>query len=306
MDVVLIHLGSRPPRYLRACTRQVEKVAGAPPVLVGPLRGARYRGEKLRRFRATEGLTELGLGGFWRYAAERFFVLEEHMRKTGLERCLHIESDCLLYVAPSAYEGWLSDVYGDSVATCPLTDDQDTAAAMYVGSLQALSAFNLALLRLVALGPARLLELHGGEMGNEMRMIRVLRDAGLARALPVTVAQAKALGSPIIFDPASYGQFVDGTPGAPGVPYAGEHHQAGRELIGGHCQILWNTQRRCRSSSRAARAASTRWQTCTSTPSGSSAGSQSPSPSQRRRLPPGSEILPELWSARDSAVLAAA
>ncbi len=120
--------------------------------MIGPRDAARYRGPQLDRFRASEQLSSFGLGGFWRYACERFFVLEEHMRRTGLERCLHIESDVLLYLAPGDFDAWLRARYAGAVAVCPLTESEDTAAAMYVGSLAGLAALNDALLELVALG----------------------------------------------------------------------------------------------------------------------------------------------------------
>lgn len=245
LEVVLVHLGGRPPRHLRDAVAQAHGVSGREPIVIGPLRGARLRSERLTRFRRGERLTELGLGGFWRYSAERLLVLEEAMSRAGIDRCLHIESDNLLYMDPARYEGWLADTYAGAVATCPLTEHEDTAAIMYVGSLASLRAFNDGLVDLVELGPARLLEQRGGPMANEMRMLRLLRDGGLAQPLPGLVADALAAGAPAVFDPASYGQQVDGTPSTPGVPYAGEHHFIGRELLAGRYTVLWDAQQRC-------------------------------------------------------------
>jgi hypothetical protein len=245
MDVVLVHLGRPVPHYVRVCAQQVEAVAGRPPLLVGPREAARLRSAKLRRFREVERLTDMGLQSFWRYSCERFFVLEEAMRQAGLDRALHIENDNLLYAAPEELAGWMADRLGPAVALCPLTDDEDTAGIMYVGSLAALSQFTDALLELVALPPAELLAEHGGPMANEMRMIHLLRvRQDLARALPTNVEAALAAGSDHVYDPASYGQWVDGTPSTPGVPYAGDHHAVGREFLANDIKLLWDAQRR--------------------------------------------------------------
>lgn len=244
LDVVLIHLGGRVPGYLRTSAAQARAVSGRDPVVVGPLAGARLRGDRLTRFRRRERLSDLGLARFWRYSAERLFVLEEAMRSAGLDRCLHIESDNLLYADPATYDPWLRTTFRDGVAICPLTRTEDTAAIMYVGSRSALGSFNERLLELVEMGPQVLLETHGGEMANEMRMLRVLRDEGLAEALPTTVAAALASESSAVFDPASYGQCVDGTPATPGISYAGDHHEIGRHLLGGDYRVIWDAQQR--------------------------------------------------------------
>jgi hypothetical protein len=242
--VVLIHLGSRLPPYVRAAAAQVETVSGQAPLLVGPVRGRRYRGQRIQRFRRMEQLTAMGLSGFWRHTCERFFVLEEAMRQGRLGRCLHIESDNVLYVAPQAYESWLIETYGETLATCPLTETEDAASLMYVGSLDALSAFNDALLELVEMPAEALLAHFGGTMANEMRMIHVLRtEHDMVRSLPTTVRESREAGLQWVFDAASYGQWVDGTPPSPGFPYAGEHHIVGREILAGNYRVLWNAQR---------------------------------------------------------------
>lgn len=243
MPIVLIHLGSRFPRHMRACISQVERIEGRRPLIVGHARAARYRGDAVARFRGIETLSGLGGRRFWRYACERFFVLEEFMAQCGIDRCMHIESDVLLYRASHQLADWLGDTYGSDVAVCPMTDTEDTAAVMYVGSRDALARFNAALLALVTLGPAALLARYGGSMAHEMRMLHILRtEEGLCRPLPTTIEQGLAAGAPCLFDPASYGQWVDGGPGQPGVPYAGEHHAIGREFLSGNYELLWDAQ----------------------------------------------------------------
>jgi hypothetical protein len=243
VEIVLIHLGSRLPRHLHAAVAQVEAITGRRPFVVGRWRAKKLVSAKIRRFRSVESLSEMGLRGFWRYSAERFLVLEAFMADQRLDRCLHIESDTLLYVDPAEYSDWLRKRYGEGIAACPLTEHEDTAAVLSVGGRAGLSAFNDAFLDLASVPPPDLLARFGGQMAHEMRMIRILRDAGLADALPTTLESANASGSAVVFDPGSYGQFVDGIPGRPGVPYAGEHHEVGRELIAGRCRVVWDSER---------------------------------------------------------------
>jgi hypothetical protein len=229
---------------MAACARQVESVSGRPPLVVGPERASGYRGPKLERFRGIEQLSGFGLEGFWRYAAERFFVLEELMADAGLERCIHLESDNLLYAAPAQLAPWMKEAYGGSVTVCPLTDTEDTAALMYVGSRASLSKLTQGLLELVQLGPAGLQAEHGEGMPNEMTMLHILRTKlGLCEALPVRASDARALNAPFVFDPGSYGQLVDGTVFEPGIPYLGDHQLVGRDLLAGRSRLVWDAGR---------------------------------------------------------------
>jgi hypothetical protein len=126
-----------------------------------------------------------------------------------------------------------------------LNETEDTAAVMYAGSVAALSKFNRALLGLVGLGGERLLARYGGQMANEMRMLSIIRSQmGLCRALPTTVADATASGARWVFDPASYGQFLDGVPGDPGTSFVGDHHLVGREILKGDYEVSWDSPRR--------------------------------------------------------------
>jgi hypothetical protein len=229
---------------MSACRRQIEAVWGRAPLVVGPERASSYSGSKLDRFRKIEQLSDLGLEGFWRYACERFFVLEELMAEVGLDRCIHLESDNLLYAPPAPLAPWLRDVYGESVTVCPLTDTEDTAAVMYVGSRAALSRFTQGLLDLVELGPDGLQAEHGEGVPHEMKMLHILRTKlGLCEALPIKVGEARALHASYVFDPGSYGQLVDGTVFEPGIPYVGDHQLIGRDLAAGRARLVWDAGR---------------------------------------------------------------
>jgi hypothetical protein len=243
LDVVLIHLGSRPPGYMHVAARQAREISGRDTVVIGPKLGASYRGAKLDAFRDGEQLSGFGLSGFWRYTAERFFVLEEHMRATGMSSCIHLESDNLLYVSPAEFGDWLFRTYGDGVAVCPFTRTEDTAAVFYVGSLDALAAVNEALLEMARMPPGELLEKHGGEMANEMRMLRLIREAGLCSALPASIEDAERAGSAHVFDPGSYGQYIDGWYWEPGVSFTDARHLVGEALAEGRYRLYWNAWR---------------------------------------------------------------
>jgi hypothetical protein len=198
--------------------------------------GAALDGPKLRTFRRRERLSQMGPRGFWRYAAERLFVLEEYMRRAGMPRCLHVESDNLVFpeLLTAGSRGALDHHLGSSVAACPLTEDEDTAAVLYVGSIDALGRVTDALLDLASMRPEHFLQVHGGQMFNEMRMLAVLREWGLTRSLPTSPAEPLARSLGLVFDPASYGQWLDGTHSVPGTAFASDLHILGPALRSGN------------------------------------------------------------------------
>jgi hypothetical protein len=76
-------------------------------------------------------------------------------------------------------------------------------------------------------------------------MLNLLRvEFDLARALPTTLPAAARSGAPAVFDAASYGQWIDGTPKTAGVPFASDHHVVGRALLAGEIEVGWDAQRR--------------------------------------------------------------
>ena len=242
--VIFVQLGRQVPPYLGVAMAQCRSVdGGLRPLLVGPHDGAQSRGPKLDAFRQGEHLSEQGPRGFWRYAAERLFVLEVFMERNGIDRCLHIESDNLILLPSKDVADRATRFFGSQVATCPLTEHFDTAAVLYVGSRAALSRLTAGLLDLALLPPRELLRLHGGPMANEMRMLAILRSAGLSAALPTRPRSEAATEMECIFDPASYGQWLDGTVAAPGVPYATGDHFLGPDLIDGTLVVRWGFER---------------------------------------------------------------
>jgi hypothetical protein len=245
IPVVLVHLGSPLPRHARVCIRQVTAVSGEAPLVIAGRMARSLVSAELETFRRVESLSAPGREVLWRYACERFFLLEAAMRELRLERCIHIECDVLLYAPPTSYLEWLISTYGERLATCPARDLEDTAAVMYVGSRETLAEFNARLLELVALPPDELLDVHGGRMANEMRMMNIVRtESGVVQCLPTTVDTARQTDSSYIFDPSSYGQYVDGTPNAPGEKRASDLHFAGRDLLSGHARLRWDAQQR--------------------------------------------------------------
>lgn len=79
--------------------------------------------------------------GFWRFATERFFYLEELMRVSGAQRALHLESDNLIYFDPLSIFDTVSTVFPGLAA--PFVNDTSCAPGIvFVSSLSAIQHLN--------------------------------------------------------------------------------------------------------------------------------------------------------------------
>ena len=76
--------------------------------------------------------------GFWRFATERFFYVEELMRQMGATRSIHIESDNLIYFDPAKIGGTLSELYAGLAAPFA-NDDLCVPGIVYVANIDVLS-----------------------------------------------------------------------------------------------------------------------------------------------------------------------
>lgn len=170
--------------------------------------------------------------GFWLYTFERLFILEEFMRNFGLNECLHIENDVLIYDKPQSIK--YKNLFSNRLAINPIGEKYLTFAYAYV-PLNALSSLNEDLLFLLSLGQEELNRRLSGEMLNEMTCIALLfkekrKYLDFFPILPTGEFSKNYSELGYVYDSASYGQFLDGTPGTQGQPYRGSHHYIGRWL----------------------------------------------------------------------------
>ena len=80
--------------------------------------------------------------GFWRFATERFFVLEALMRKLDLETALHLESDNLVFFDLEAVGDKLRQVF-PALAAPFMNDEKCIPGVFFIGSLAALEELNV-------------------------------------------------------------------------------------------------------------------------------------------------------------------
>src|SRR5579872_3143647 len=79
--------------------------------------------------------------GFWQFASERFFYIEQVMRKYNLENVFHLESDNLLYVDLNEYIDIFKQNYPGIAATFD-NDNRCIAGFMYIKNIDSIHELN--------------------------------------------------------------------------------------------------------------------------------------------------------------------
>lgn len=186
-----------------------------------------FYSDKIKRLRSLNYFE-----GFWLYTFERLFILEEFIRQFKIKDALHIENDVLIYDTPQFLK--YRKLYLNKIAMNPIGERYCTFAYAYV-SLNPLSLLNDDLLFLLSLGQDELSRRLSGEMINEMTCIALLfkkkrKYLDFFPILPTGEFSKNYSELGYVYDSASYGQFLDGTPGTQGQPYRGSHHYIGRWL----------------------------------------------------------------------------
>ena len=167
LPVVYVHIGSKPAPHLVDTIAQTRHVSPTTPIFVVLSRNTTMAeavagqnttvvfSDTLRptaTHKAYIDSVRRRLGkkrGFWRFATERFFVLEELMAQHGLPALLHLESDNLIFFDVQASEGALRELYPGMAAPF-LNDDLCVPGVVYIGDRAVVADLNAYIARRVA------------------------------------------------------------------------------------------------------------------------------------------------------------
>lgn len=225
-----------------------------------------------RLFHTLSPLRERG-DAMWHAAAERFYAIEAFMLMLPCKDTvdvLHLEGDVMLYADVDDLQPVFREYY-EGIAATPVTTQWITGAAVYVRSLKAIRNFNEFLATSFLYSEPQLEVLLQGEL-NEMALLRHYHNTRGPRRLdylPTTVDEMRPThahggkiftaadyvaignagmpqsedGGPAVagalFDPASFGQFLDGTPNGDRPGFTDLAHYLGRPLRKGKLRPTW-------------------------------------------------------------------
>ena len=199
--IIYVHLGGSPAPHLIASIRQTRRAAPDNAVWVVVSRDSTITGEieaaDARWFPAEDlkrteqhdrfvGSVRRRLGkkrGFWRFATERFFYIEEMMSALGAPAALHLESDNLIFFDPNPLQNALADLYPGIGATF-WNDGMCIPGIVYFSSRDALESLTIDIAGQLSTAadnlvrwyrPRSLARVRMGEHWNDMKLLASYR-----------------------------------------------------------------------------------------------------------------------------------
>lgn len=236
MSLIYINIGDTPD-YLNTSFSQSTKYASSVQLISGELSNNYLsRNENNKIFNQISFLNKYGLGNFWSVTLQRLFILEQYMLENNKFNIFHIENDVLIYENPEIFVDNFKKIYRDKLIINPLTNHLSTAAYIFIPSYKSIKRVNDKLIEYLSLGEQKLIELTGEEMINEMVLLKLIeRTTDFIDYLPAFPSDKvdynfyyEVFG--YFYDPASYGQFLDGTPNYP-PGFVDKRHYIGQEIM---------------------------------------------------------------------------
>lgn len=254
-SILFCHIGEQWPQHMSCCVEHTRKFFSGTIYIITNrkdqlnidnkniiyLDESELRCNNRRIFSENNFLRDYGLNDFWSVSFERLILIEAFLEKYKIDELIHLENDVLIYHDPDSID--FKKGLSESVAFNPLGDHYCTAAYVYINGHDAMLKTTNALINLLKKGKTELLPLFPGEsMINEMILLSYLLKQGVIKYLPINV-QGKYSDNffeyNMLFDPASWGQYIDGTPVGHNSGVLFDHHWIGAEMKNKKFEIQW-------------------------------------------------------------------
>lgn len=162
-----------------------------------------------------------GSPDYWCVAATRLFYLYEYCKKFNIREYFHFENDIMVYTDINHVLKIIKEnnLY-ENIAITRGTNNKIMTGFMYVGNNDVLGEMLNSFI--FYLNNKAHLFTYGIDMINEMGLLHIYQSMNPNKLVNLPILPSETLTQDfkyfnLIFDPATYGQYLDGHPGAPGV-----------------------------------------------------------------------------------------
>jgi len=209
-NFVLIHIGNTLPSYLKLCIQQIQTTNKNADIILATNLNVEAPGincintNKLQ-LKDTGSYFQHNPDPLWITSLKRIFILDNIIQKFNLKNTVHFDNDVLIYYNIDE----IKDKLVQPLYLTPHKKSEFTFGFSFAKTTDALSLLSENIHKLILLGEDRVKRLTGDET-HEMRLLGYVNN-NIIIPLPVHPKINEPINN-FIFDPSSYGQFLNGTP----------------------------------------------------------------------------------------------
>lgn len=180
---------------------------------------------------------------FWFITLARLFVVYNYCYKNNINKFIHLEYDNLIYSDLKVLDNLNESLYFTQVG-----QNFGSAGFVYCNSLKNFKEFLDHIKKILNKGEYFIRNFAPYPIISEMMMINLIKEhtkniIDYLPALPHGVGSDNFDKLNVLFDGASYGQYIGGTNNGHDTGWAEEHHYVGKMILDGRLQIRFENQK---------------------------------------------------------------
>jgi hypothetical protein len=216
------------PEYATIGFEQTKKLLKRDPILLSNKDIVEFENDIVSFFDiCKKGFPSFYKDTFWLLTLLRLYVVNLYVNKHNITKFIHLEYDNLIYSDLSVLEQLSSSVYFTRVGPC-----MSSAGFMYCNSLDHFNKFIDKIKQLLSKGEKFVRQFTGYDHLSEMILIDLIYEhtknvIDYLPILPFGKGNDNFDKLQVLFDGASYGQYIGGTNNGDGKGWTGRHHYTG-------------------------------------------------------------------------------
>ena len=183
---------------------------------------------------------------FWQHAVGRLFFIDCFVRNSKLSDVFHFENDVMMYRDLWQIKAGIDQCDRNVMYTTPVGPREASFSLFFISRSQSLTDFCDFALKSMSGKKNRLRRELGIGFVSDMTILKAFGDqSGELEYFPVLPRGEHAYNFSrfqSVFDGASWGQFLGGTNKGHPPGWAGRHHYVGAELLAGNYSVRWDEQ----------------------------------------------------------------
>ena len=259
MTLILSHIGNSLPTHINVCIEQTRKFYNGDIFLITNCKNEKIKNKYGVQFISPDFTNKKYLKSkkinfhsfpnkeFWLYSLARFFFIEDFVTQNKIENFVIYENDILIYYDLKKLINTLSSLY-QNIAFTIGDDIRATTGFSFFKSYNDLSVMNHDIITIIE-DTDKMEDIRKNYSEccpSEMVFIRkISKEKDYIKSLPIFPNEKYFNELGFVFDPASYGQFLGGTPAVNGnkKTFIDDITYIGKKLLSGEYNVIFHEKK---------------------------------------------------------------